>query len=350
MVSVTNDWHKLILVYIAGRKTQASPENIKQYLKKHGISKSHTAITTACKKSLSDTLICHDFSSYNDDGTVRQQRFRYSVKNDLPTLQIIADSFNNNDLQRKFMKLPFYLSWIPELTDRFDDAKPFDELTNSPTISTNLHGFISRQVFAEELTDEERINPRFLHFVVYGIKNVNGNFLVAYGTTNRIITKEDEIDEIVSNIAENCCLTQKHREFLENHLKADMRGLELNDSTIVINHRMTDADKKCLMASLKDNWLAFNFVIHFINADYDEKIRMMSQITSGASDWRISPSTAYGRGWCDALKHLMKKGKITEEEAVRASNGMHTPRYTIDWSEVFNQLNHYNSIYRFLFD
>ncbi|MCK4500133.1 hypothetical protein KAU11_06510, partial [Candidatus Babeliales bacterium] len=80
------DWHNLIVVYLAGRKTPASPENIKQYLKRYEISKSHTAITTACKESLSDVLTRHDHSTYNDDGTVKLKRFKYSLKGDLPTL------------------------------------------------------------------------------------------------------------------------------------------------------------------------------------------------------------------------------------------------------------------------
>lgn len=95
------DWHKLILVYLAGRKTHASPENIKQYLKKNGISKSHTAITTVCKGSLSDILICHDQSLYDDNGVVKRKRFQYSLNPDAKTfaelLRIFVGTKHIND-------------------------------------------------------------------------------------------------------------------------------------------------------------------------------------------------------------------------------------------------------------
>ena len=87
------DWHKLVLIYLAGRKTHASPENIKQYLKRNGISKSHTAITTVCKESLSDILICHDQSLYDDNGVVKRKRFQYSLNPDAKTFAKLLKIF-----------------------------------------------------------------------------------------------------------------------------------------------------------------------------------------------------------------------------------------------------------------
>lgn len=132
------DWHKQILVYLAGRKTPASPENIKQYLKRYGISKSHTAITTACKESLSDVLTRHDHSTYNDDGTVKFKRFKYSLKNDITSLNHIVKSLNDPDSQRKFMRSQYYRNWIPELVQRYADLIPPAE-TISAWYAKHLH-------------------------------------------------------------------------------------------------------------------------------------------------------------------------------------------------------------------
>lgn len=98
------EWHKVILLYLAGRKTPATPQNIKQYLIKHGISKSHTAITTACKGSLSAILIRHDHSTYNDDGTVKLKRFKYSLNPDPDTLTKLLNTFIGNEYAEEFLK------------------------------------------------------------------------------------------------------------------------------------------------------------------------------------------------------------------------------------------------------
>jgi hypothetical protein len=114
------DWHKLVLVYIAGRKTPASPENTKQYLKKHGISKSHTAITTACKEVLSDVLVRHDHSTYNDDDTVKLKRFKYSLKDDLPTLWKVLVAAGRDRRARQTIHNSKYVSgWYPQLVEEF---------------------------------------------------------------------------------------------------------------------------------------------------------------------------------------------------------------------------------------
>jgi len=103
MVSIMKDWHKRILLYLAGRKTPATPENIKQYLKRYEISKSHTAITTACKESLSDILTRHDHSTYNDDGTVRLPRFKYSLNQDTDTFATLLNMFVGTKDQKEFL-------------------------------------------------------------------------------------------------------------------------------------------------------------------------------------------------------------------------------------------------------
>ena len=122
MMSITKHWHRLVLTYLAGRKTPASPENIRRYLERHEISKSHTAITTVCKESLSDLLVCHDHSTYDDDGKVILKRFKYSVKENLNILQELVATFDFNlVLQREFMRAPIYRAWIPPLVETLGD-------------------------------------------------------------------------------------------------------------------------------------------------------------------------------------------------------------------------------------
>lgn len=110
MTTIMENWHKLVLVYLAGRKTPASPEDIRRYLERRGMPKSYTAITNVCKGSLSDFLVRHDHSTHNDDGTIRQPRFKYSLKRELSTMQKLVDAFNRDfDLEIQFMRSEYGL-------------------------------------------------------------------------------------------------------------------------------------------------------------------------------------------------------------------------------------------------
>ena len=336
-----DDCHKRIFIHLAGKKTPEQPRDIEEYLETEGIVRTLQAITIACQKSLSGVLICHA------GGTLHQKRCKYSAKSGFSTLRIIADSFDDPDSQHEFLKLSFYRDQLPKLVGCFSDAHPLSELQNDPTIPIDIHGTISRRIF-----DEECINPDTLGFVVYGIKNVGGNFLVVYGTKKQIIANEDGVDEVVSNIVKSRGLASDHGEFLKTHLKADMRDLKLNGSIIILNHRMSDADKKCLTTVLKSSWVAFKFVIHFIYADYDKRIKIMSLIRHLASDRRMSPYVAYEKGWGDALVHLMEIGKITDDEAVQVftNNILETRQLTTNWDELLNQVSSFDLLQQLLFD
>ena len=129
------DWQKLILLYFAGRKTPATPKNIEQRLKKHDISKSLTAIKTACQESLSSFMICHDHSTYNDDGTVRQPRFKYSLKPDPDTLTKLLDTFVGTKYEFMFLQ-SFYVQ----------DLDPYDLEIHKAIVLTFIHHMEAAQL------------------------------------------------------------------------------------------------------------------------------------------------------------------------------------------------------------
>jgi hypothetical protein len=116
------DWHNLIIAYLAGRKKPASSTDIKRHMEKRGITKTLPAIGTACKKTLSDVLICHDNSLYYDDGTVRKPRYQYSLKNDAATFQklVLEGTYiRGSVLKTVFLKSNYCSGWIPYLVDEF---------------------------------------------------------------------------------------------------------------------------------------------------------------------------------------------------------------------------------------
>jgi len=219
------DWHKQILVYLAGRKTHASPENIKQHLKKNGISKSHTAITTACKESLSDILIRHDQSLYDDNGVVKRKRFQYSLKNDITSLNHIVKSLDNPDLQRKFMESAYFHNWIPKLSHQFNQV-----------ISTY-----------------ETLNDAGLE----AIEQMSAQNLRKHG---------------VESGMELCTKLVTDREFKDTY---DFKRHTLAAMDIFNNPKvnqtgemaLNDDEVKRLESSLKHNWLALKYVVSFLLAD-----------------------------------------------------------------------------------
>jgi len=103
------DWHKQTLLYIAGREEYAAPENIRKHLEERGISKTIEAVSTACKGPLADLLVRHDQSRYNDDGSVRQHRYRYSLGASPNTLRELLDVFKHDrDLETQFTQTKYF--------------------------------------------------------------------------------------------------------------------------------------------------------------------------------------------------------------------------------------------------
>lgn len=165
------DWHKLILVYLAGRKTRASPENMKKYLKKHRISKSHSAITTACQKTLSDILFCHDQSTRDDDDVVIRKRFQYSLKNGLSSINALTKAFDHDrDSQTMFMRSQYYQGMIHDLVKQFVDSIPDNDLWK---LDTHERTATRDQPLSDEderlLTGALRANWLALKFVTHFI-------------------------------------------------------------------------------------------------------------------------------------------------------------------------------------
>ena len=353
------DWHNLIVVYLAGRKTPATPENIKQYLKKHGISKSHTAITTACKESLSDVLSRHDHSTYNDDGTLKQPRFKYSLKDGVSTLHLLVKSPRHPSTENTFLGSPYYHGWIPKLVQQFDDLMPLHVYHASKRWAKDYEGSYDIKDSAYYLSEtyNHKINQNSIICCV--IEFCGSRAKVTFDVDGR----SDEDLEILKRYLIKYGLQLDDDEVFKDttekpvdhmaRIKYTTNPQTVSDEiiTIVKNH-LPDEDKQCLAASLGANWLTLKFVLHFIAAEHDERDMILDQVNRDANDPHISPWAAGKDSFGAALKLVEYTCadvenlkpiylKLKEE---RQSEPL-TP-----WVELFNQLDRINSNYRFLFD
>ena len=353
------DWHNLIVVYLAGRKTPASPENIKQYLKRYEISKSHTAITTACKESLSDVLTRHDHSTYNDDGTVKLKRFKYSLKNDIASLNHIVDLLNDPDSQREFLRTQYYRNWIPELVGRFDDSMP-------------LHDIHASKSWAEHYEDSSHLDDSVYYLVDTYNRKVNLNNTLccviefckdrAHVTYDLNGLSDEDVEVLKGYLIKHGLQLGDDHVFEDTTEKPPDHWARIQYTTdpeavndgiiLIVKTHLSDEDKQCLSMSLEDNWLALKFVLHFISAKHDERDRILDQVNSDADDTRLSPWAAWEQGFDDALKRVEQKVCSAEDlKPVYAERQKERQGEPLNnWIEFFYQLDHLNSNYPFLFD
>ena len=358
MAFIMKDWHKLILVYLAGRKTYASPDNMKQYLKMNGISKSHTAITTACKESLSAVLFCHDQSLFNDDGTVKRKRFQYSLKDGVPPLRYIVESLNDPDSQHKFMESPYYRCLIPELVQRFNDMMP-------------LHDIHASKSWAEDFKDSSVGKDSVVHLSdTYCIKEHSNNVLCCVVENHRdrprvtfeVSGLSDEDMEVLKNYLIKHGLKLGDDDVFEDTTEkpldhwtrvrytTDPEAMDDKLILIVKNH-LSDEDAQYLTMSLEDNWLALKFVLHFVSATHNERDRILDQVKSDANNPRLSPWAAWECGFGDALKRV--EFMVCDAESLRPVYAKRKKERQSEplnnWIDFFDQLSRLNSNYRFLF-
>jgi len=162
-----------------------------------------------------------------------------------------------------------------------------------------------------------------------------------------------------------------------------------NDLSILATHKhaatreqpLTEGDEDLLDRALGANWLALKWVVHFISVEADDRGSILQQLLHSVRNSKISPATAdaigYANGfydgmvgarpWVDDIDKVVIKTWINEKgdnEKVqltyaRACRQAHPdfldmchrrdePR--INWKELFTQLDHLNSNYRYLFD
>lgn len=127
---------------------------------------------------------------------------------------------------------------------------------------------------------------------------------------------------------------------------------------------------------IRNNWIALKFVTHFVSADSDERSRILRQLIETVRNPHISPAAAgrreYHKGFCsgmDTCTPWIKERVVpitTINETVQltyadarsqAEMGIYDyglipapDELLINWMELFTQLHHFNSYYRFLFD
>ena len=277
------DWHKLVLVYIAGRKTPATPENIKQYLKKHGISKSHTAITTACKELLSDVLVRHDHSTYNDDDTVKLKRFKYSLKDGFLTLHLIVKSLKHPYTQQTFMKSEYWRSRIPELVDALNRSFAEVGLTridiehvgDDPNFVKNL-----KRTYAS------------MDFVKRDIKAVESDIkAVESGKYDKELIKDGRTKKDV--------VAGFKKYLIELERRAELESYDPDPPYTFSNSELKDITK-----ALEYNWTMLRFIVHYLDADNETKRKLMITLAADAS--RIPP-TAVKVDTIGRMIHIIKK-------------------------------------------
>ena len=284
------DWHKLVLVYIAGRKTPATPENIKQYLKKHEISKSHTAITTACKQSLSDVLACHDHSTYNDDDTVKLKRFKYSLKDGFLTLYLIVKSLKHPYTQQTFMKSDFYRDMIPGIVNSFSRSFVEIGLTtidiehagDDPNLVKNLKKTCAGR--------HERYYTDGVESVKRAIKAVeSGKYdkeLIVEGRT-----KKDVVAGFKKELAE--------------HESYDPDP----------PYTFSDSELKDITKALEKNWTMLRFIVYYLGADNETKRERMLKLVADSRSGTVFAARATAVGFMSLFtrEHIRKYNQKSEK-------------------------------------
>ena len=110
---------------------------------------------------------------------------------------------------------------------------------------------------------------------------------------------------------------------------------------------------------LRENWLALKFVTHFIFATDDERSSILDLLMKTSLNPVISPTAARNAGekrgfrsGMDACQLFIKDDKQADfiKERIKAEmNNAPFDNY-INWTELFAQLHHFNSNYRYLFD
>ena len=173
-------------------------------------------------------------------------------------------------------------------------------------------------------------------------------------------------------------LVQRFKESIPDN---DLSKLDTYTHTATREQPLTEDDEWLLTNALRANWLALKWVVHFISVEADDRGSILQQLLHSVRNPKISPATAdaigYANGfydgmvgarpWVDDIDKVVIKTWINEKgdnekeqlTYARACRQAHPdfldmchrrdePR--INWKELFTQLDHLNSNYRYLFD
>jgi hypothetical protein len=219
----------------------------------------------------------------------------WSVIPDFRVLKELVDMLNHDpDSQHKFMLSQYYRGLIPEMVEEFKALMP---------------SYIDEHIFHSFSTQYEEKMP------IYAEKD--DPLFYSMWLCRR------------SPLAE---------------------GESLKHALTTFKIDFTEEDENCLAESLKHNWLTLKYIMLCISITDEERERMILQIWFAVNDSRLSPSAARKDGWLTALDsvgHLISK----KAEYVAAYDSFYDAvrsEPSINWTEFFCQLDHFNSAYRFL--
>lgn len=149
------------------------------------------------------------------------------------------------------------------------------------------------------------------------------------------------------------------QQFKDSIIDNDLVKLATLEHTATRAQPLSDGDEWLLTDALRENWLALRWVEHFISATDDERSSILQQLLESVRNAKISPATAdaagYTKGVClgmDACQLWIKKDSALAYRKERLKAEMDNDPFGsyIHWEELFNQLDHLNSNYRYLFD
>lgn len=148
-------------------------------------------------------------------------------------------------------------------------------------------------------------------------------------------------------------------QFVDSIPDNDMWKFDTHQHTATREQPLTEDDKKLLTDALRSNWLTLKFVTHFISVDTDERTTILQQLMESIHNSSVSPAAAkaigYTHGFClgmDECQLWIKDDKKAMWFERRKKVDWDTAPFGehIRWRELFDQLDHLNSNYRYLFD
>ena len=284
----------------------------------------------------------------------------YRLNQDPNILHQLVAAFNHDpDSQHEFMQSHYYRNWTPDLVERFDDLMPLHDIHASKSRAEDYEDSSNIEDSVYYLADTYNRKVNLNNTLCWVIEFCKDRAHVTYDL-NDLLAEDMEVlkgylikhgiqlddDDVFEDTTEK---PVDHWARIQYTTDLETVGDEI---IVIIKTHLSDEDKQCFTMSLEDNWFTLKFILHFISATHNEREGILDQVNRDANDTRLSPWAAWERGFDDALKRV--EFKVCDAEdlvpvyAERQKERQSEPLN--NWIEFFNQLDHLNSNYRFLFD
>ena len=345
---------------MAGKRKRTREHDVRDvllYLITHGKSTNkQIAESLKINKGLVSSAVNEDLNFYiaitrGNDGRSGYISLVYSPL----LLQKVVHVFARDpDSLREILMSDTYRDWKPKIVNQFDAAMPLHDIHTSKRWAEGSYD-IEDNVYYLADTYNKKANPNdtlccviefckdraHVTFDLDGLSDEDMEVLNGYLAKHGLQLSDNDVFEDT---------TEKPADHLA-HIQYTTDSETVGDKIImVVKNHLSDEDKQCLTMSLEDNWLTLKFCIHFIAAKHGERERILDKINRDAGDPHISPWAAWEQGFDAALKQV--EHTVVDAEALRPvyvkRQKERQDEPLNNWIEFFDQLDHLNSAYPFL--